>query len=1313
MVVTAILLGFFAAFSGVATSYITRFSKELSEDSQARLAEVASYISAHMTTIVSDTQESLKSISSAVALIDDPKIQMDYLKNMAEQYSFSYIGCASSNGQLYATVPSESVDISNETYFIDAMRGESTVSNLERKIFNDHALSGILLSVPMGRGSVKGVLVAMLDISQLSSTLKVDSFDGEGYSYIFDKRGTIIMRTKSLDFNNLFKTWELLDYEKNYSYQKFYDDVMANKEGLTCFNNLGVKKFAYYYPLPFNDWTIVNIVPQVSVSAKADKLTHELILVEIVLVLSFLVLMYLTMRSYRSSQNAKQETNAKSAFLANMSHEIRTPMNAIVGISEILLRDDLSAEQRSKVQSILSSGKGLLTIINDILDLSKIESGKFSITDEVYEIESLLYDLTVIAAIRIGEKPLEFFVELDPLLPRKLIGDMGRIKQVLLNIVGNAIKFTDQGSVRLIINAQQDKDEWILQIEVRDTGIGIKPEDLSKLFINFNQVDTNRNRDIEGTGLGLAISQKLCKMMSGNITVTSEYGKGSSFVVTVKQANVIESLPICHLNDNFSILVCEPSQILREYECSCMDKLNLKYDMCVTYDEFNNKLNSNNYTHVIAHKNILDQLDIYNPDMSTRTLVLFILKEYSLIGVGAGSNNIYIPLFPLGLISALNNVNDTRTPRSMGVIVSEIKPLPFVRILIVDDNPVNIQVAKGLMAPYFMHIDHVCSGDDAILAVQNKSYDLVLMDHMMPVMSGVEALKRIRALPSDAYKNLPIVALTANATSDARQLFLKEGFDDFLSKPIETQWLDSVLRKYLKQINATRAKERPAISTTREADIDAMPILDNVVSVEVDFHSGLENVGSISTYIKILESYLDSTKDRLPKLTEYYQSDKERFIIEIHGLKSACAAIGAGKLSSIASDMEQQGRSGQFEDIESNLLSFLQQSNAAIDEIETFITQAKNIITSTSVSNSVAVTATLNIQKHIVIVDDNPVNLDFAESVLSDEYQLTKLSSGKQLLQFLLKSIPDMILLDINMPEMDGYETLRAVRQNDAWVNIPVIFLTGQNDIQSERESFRLGAKDFIVKPFDNIVMLSRIRSQLELHQYQNELEEIINNKTREVENLQHVITISWAEFIESRDGTTGSHVRHTTLYFKAMLELLRTITLYEDIFSDEDIETLLRASSLHDIGKIGISDLVLKKPGSLTFEEFEYMKLHAKIGAEMIQKIIDNTRIEKFLLYAHDMALYHHERWDGTGYPCGLNGNEIPLYVQVLTMADVFDALTAVRPYKRAFTFTEAIEIMFKDRGNFYSPELFDIFMEHKEILLRILELKDSENNI
>lgn len=333
-------------------------------------------------------------------------------------------------------------------------------------------------------------------------------------------------------------------------------------------------------------------------------------------------------------------------------------------------------------------------------------------------------------------------------------------------------------------------------------------------------------------------------------------------------------------------------------------------------------------------------------------------------------------------------------------------------------------------------------------------------------------------------------------------------------------------------------------------------------------------------------------------------------------------------------------------------------------------------------------------KRHIVMVDDEPVNLELAENVLKENYKLTKLISGAQLLTFLTKVKPDMILLDVQMPEMNGYEVIEKLTSDPQLKDIPIIFLTGQDSVESERQGFSMGAKDFIRKPFDNDIMLARISSQMELYIYRNELEDIIQQKTDQIIELHNAFAEGYAEMIESRDGTTGSHVRNTTAYFGMLIRAMGQTPRFQNELMDMSMAELSKASILHDIGKISISDGILKKPGALDKEEFGEMKKHSLIGAQMIQKIAAKSSMDSFLGYAEQMAHYHHEHWDGTGYPQGLQKEEIPLYVRALSIADVYDALTSVRPYKRAFTHEEALAIITEDNGKFFDPAVYEVFM-------------------
>ena len=387
-------------------------------------------------------------------------------------------------------------------------------------------------------------------------------------------------------------------------------------------------------------------------------------------------------------EKAENASLVKSAFLANMSHEIRTPMNAILGMTEIALRGELENQQRDAIEQIKTASLTLITIINDILDFSKMESGKMEILEADYDVMTLIQDVYHIISGKVDEKNLKLEITVDPTLPKRLHGDEIRMKQVLINLVNNAVKFTEQGSIHLNVGYVRREEDILFKASVKDTGVGIKPEDLDRIFNSFEQSDTFRNRKKEGSGLGLAISRQLLHLMGGDIHVESVYREGSNFFFEV------------------------PQRIVDESPCGVLDL---------------------NESHSRGEKT----------------------AEY----------------------------NDFRAPNA--------------RVLIVDDNLVNRKVATGLMRPFAMQVDTARSGEEAIQMVREKEYHLIFMDHMMPDMDGVETTHIIRQLEGDYYKNVPIIALTANAISGVKEMFLEEGMNDFIAKPINVKELSEKILEWL------------------------------------------------------------------------------------------------------------------------------------------------------------------------------------------------------------------------------------------------------------------------------------------------------------------------------------------------------------------------------------------------------------------------------------------------------------------------------------------------------------------------------------
>lgn len=348
-------------------------------------------------------------------------------------------------------------------------------------------------------------------------------------------------------------------------------------------------------------------------------------------------------------------------------------------------------------------------------------------------------------------------------------------------------------------------------------------------------------------------------------------------------------------------------------------------------------------------------------------------------------------------------------------------------------------------------------------------------------------------------------------------------------------------------------------------------------------------------------------------------------------------------------------------------------------------------------------------KKSILMIDDVKFNLATARTVLKEDYVLYEALSAKEGFEILENVIPDLLLLDIVMPGMDGYEMIRQLKASRRLRGIPVIFLTAETDPKSEVKGFDLGAADFIVKPFVAPVMKRRIETQLELAAYQHSLEELVEKKVEENEKLQHMLSAGFAELVESRDGVTGGHVKNTSIYFEAFVNALKDVPKYRDEVTEHFNKLAIRSAPLHDIGKIGIDDNVLRKQSSLEKSEMDYMKTHSELGGATFHKIRKIFPENEFLKIAEHMALYHHERWDGTGYPFGKKGTDIPLEARIMSIVDVYDALTSKRPYKEPFSHEKAMGIIAEGRGSQFDPDLVDEFIKLSEVIRDRLAKKEE----
>lgn len=612
---------------------------------------------------------------------------------------------------------------------------------------------------------------------------------------------------------------------------------------------------------------------------------------------------YKQYQTMQMSGELQREAHMKSDFLANMSHEIRTPMNAVIGMAEMALREDLPPVAREYIKQIMASGNTLLTIINDILDFSKIESGKMNINMVEYDLFSIVKDVASVIMARIGDKDLQFIVNVAPDIPKQLMGDSIRIQQIIMNLANNAVKFTKEGCVYLSISYERTAEREIrMKVVVEDTGIGIKKEDMGKLFQSFQQVDSKRNRNIEGTGLGLAISKQLVTLMNGKIWLESEYGKGSKFSFEIPQIvlddtpsikvagteNKIKAGLLCgnvilneNMRDMFELLhvECIPVQ--------CQDDLKILEEQNADFLFMESEFFS------MQIKKFMEA----HPQMTGVVLIGF--KDHIDVGmenVLAVHKPIYISI--LAKILAHEDLyadEDDSEDDGFEFIA------PSAEVLIVDDNEVNLKVAEGIIAPLEMKVDKALSGKEAIEMIGGKHYDLVFMDHMMPDLDGIETTRIIRRFHEN-YDDVPIIALTANVMEEMRATFLVEGMNDFVAKPIKSKVIVSKIRQWLPQQKIQKVTEEEKLAKRKQQESKGIDI------PELDTEMALRLLGNEALFWQILTEYYKTIPKKAAAIEKSKgAADWRNYTIESHALKSSSKQIGAIELSELAARMEQAG----------------------------------------------------------------------------------------------------------------------------------------------------------------------------------------------------------------------------------------------------------------------------------------------------------------------------------------------------------------------------------------------------------------------
>lgn len=569
----------------------------------------------------------------------------------------------------------------------------------------------------------------------------------------------------------------------------------------------------------------------------------------------------LQVRLKQKAEEAETAANSKSAFLANISHEIRTPLNAILGMNELVLRESRQPHIKEYAMYIKNSGKSLLTIISDILDLSKIESGKVYLVNENYSLSSLVEDVERSIQKRIMEKGLELKIYVEPELHENLKGDEVRIKQIIMNLLTNAVKYTEKGEVRLYITGTVVDNKQDLTIEVSDTGIGMRSEDMDKLFTNFERLDLKRNRSVEGTGLGLPITKNLLVAMGGDITVSSVYGEGSTFTATVGQEIVNE-------------------EQIGDYRKKYKEKL---------------------------HHEVRYQESFHAED---------------------------------------------------------------ARILVVDDNEVNLKIVVGLAKNTKLQIDTALSAAEGLKLIRQHSYQLLLIDHMMPEMDGIEMLQHVKTMDGGIYKDIPAVAITANALSGAKQTYLDAGFCGYLSKPIDPERFEQIIKDNLPQEYVTECGDGNGDTATegQETDGTSDPKQEEEWSIPgIDIAKALSYIGgSRELYISLLQTYLDGSEERIRKLEECKnKEDIFNYDITIHGLKGISASIGADSMAIAAAGLEEACKDPQ------TAMTYIQMNHdQVVSRYRELLEQIKKWLANIETDGKIEKEAVTNITEMLTIISD-------------------------------------------------------------------------------------------------------------------------------------------------------------------------------------------------------------------------------------------------------------------------------------------------------------------------------------------------------
>ena len=771
----------------------------------------------------------------AISYIRKAKISPEIYGHLIFMDTPDYSGISTSSG---ANSPDDySVSYKNISLFdnLDSVSDLDGVVNLTRAYTNP--LNGVQSIAFMNyvkvldpdTGELKtGLLMRVVPLSLLEQKLVFLKGEYESVEIsLVDQDGDYVIHGKSLKNNNFFEYYKSYNTVSPDQYESVKQEIIGGVGSMKINNSKGEDCMISYTPLEsLKAWYLISFIPMNDLveSRVVDWLLLGIVSFGLIalLIFNYIVLMAYNRKLSDAAEQANQANDAKSYFLSTMSHDIRTPMNAIMGLNEMVLRESNDETVTGYSENIKTAGNTLLGLINDILDFSKIEAGKMDIVEVDYNFVSLLNDLVNMVQNKAEDKGLSFKMDIDRDIPTILHGDEIRIKQVITNILSNAVKYTKEGSITFSVGLDKiaDKpDSVILKVSVADTGIGIKPDDMNRLFKAFERIEEKRNRNIEGTGLGMTIAQSFLNMMGSRLQVESVYGEGSVFSFDLEQKVI-------------------------------------KWDPVGNYEE--------------AFKHSLSERRKYREKFTA----------------------------------------------------------PLARVLVVDDNPINLTVFSGLLTRTKMQIETAESGDDAIVMYKNKQYDVIFLDHMMPNKDGIETLAEMHALKGTPNDETPVICLTANAISGMREMYINAGFDDYITKPINPDRLEMLLLAYLPKNKIS--------SVLDENEKDDYVLPEFIFHINgIDAGSGLKHCGNGESYVTTLKLFLDTAEKNAGDIEKFFAAkDIKNTTIKVHALKSTARVIGAIGLSEFAARMEKAGDKGDMDMLENELPSLLSEYRRIEEELK-------------------------------------------------------------------------------------------------------------------------------------------------------------------------------------------------------------------------------------------------------------------------------------------------------------------------------------------------------------------------------------------